>query len=228
MYMNNESKPGPKTEEGKARSSQNALKHGLTAKTISLTNEDQAELDAILAEYMDDWQPVGRTERDLVVTLASCHFRIERIRRMETASIDYHSGLMLEQVQKVDNYDTPLVQSAGYHSAAKQIDFFGRHEARLDRMAREARKQLIVLQDRRRKLSTPEPAKKSQNESTKLPALVSINDMIRTGLCPSLGPNSEWERGLRKLHKIAQTNPGTDTQNDPNNTRPKEPGDAVA
>ena len=34
---------GPKTEAGRQRSSQNALKHGLTAETLVLPTEDPAE-----------------------------------------------------------------------------------------------------------------------------------------------------------------------------------------
>ena len=37
---------GPKTPEGKAIVSQNALKHGLTAQNACVTDEDQDEFDA--------------------------------------------------------------------------------------------------------------------------------------------------------------------------------------
>jgi len=40
---------GPKTEAGRKRSSQNALKHGLTAQTLVLPTEDPAEFHQLLA-----------------------------------------------------------------------------------------------------------------------------------------------------------------------------------
>ena len=41
--LNAQRSTGPRTEEGKAASSLNSLKHGLTAKTVVLPGEDPAE-----------------------------------------------------------------------------------------------------------------------------------------------------------------------------------------
>ncbi len=50
---------GPKTEKGKARSRENALKHGLRAFTImpTLPSEDPQRIDDRIQEWMDDVQP---------------------------------------------------------------------------------------------------------------------------------------------------------------------------
>ena len=64
-------KRGPKTPEGKARSSMNALKHGLRARTFGiLPEEDRAEW----AEHLDDlrrcYGPVDAAEEKLVTAIA--------------------------------------------------------------------------------------------------------------------------------------------------------------
>jgi hypothetical protein len=42
---------GPKTPEGKATSSMNALRHGMTAKAILLTNENPEAYNRLAAAY---------------------------------------------------------------------------------------------------------------------------------------------------------------------------------
>lgn len=203
--MEQDTKPGPKTPEGKAISSQNARRHGLTARRSVIDTEELEALEALTAEYMAEWQPVGPTERDLVHELASCVYRSRRISHMESAFVNLEIDLTAESVEKIDGWDAPLASTLAYHHGAKHIDFLGRHEARLHRMARDIRIQLQQLQDRRRKLAQaaaapkPQPApKKCKNE---LPEALSINDAILAGLVPSLGPNSEWARAAQKIAK---------------------------
>jgi len=42
---------GPRSDEGKARSSMNALKTGIYSKSLILPGEDTAALDALTAEF---------------------------------------------------------------------------------------------------------------------------------------------------------------------------------
>src|SRR5277367_1931997 len=53
---------GPNTEEGRRRSSANAIKHGLTAQTLLLPNEDPDEYRQMLDSYLQHFQPVSRIE----------------------------------------------------------------------------------------------------------------------------------------------------------------------
>ncbi|MHC4795738.1 MAG: hypothetical protein ACYTF1_03755, partial [Planctomycetota bacterium] len=57
---------GPKTPEGKARSSQNALKHGLLARQILINDDDPNEktedFDQLLSDLVDELQPDGRIQ----------------------------------------------------------------------------------------------------------------------------------------------------------------------
>jgi len=85
---NSQLSTGPRTEEGKARSSQNSLKHGVFAKTIVLPGESQEEFDALLAGLRKDHKPEGETESNLVRGLAEIQWRLNRLRRYEAAATD--------------------------------------------------------------------------------------------------------------------------------------------
>ncbi|MDR3621752.1 MAG: hypothetical protein P4L85_20535 [Paludisphaera borealis] len=86
---------GPKSDDGKARSKLNALKHGLHAKTVDfvLPHEDPAELDAKIQEWVDDYQPANAVERELVTRAARLSWTLDRAERYETA-------LLAKQVRK--------------------------------------------------------------------------------------------------------------------------------
>ncbi len=57
---------GPTTQEGKAISSQNALKHGLDAKTEVLRCESEETYEALIAEFYARYHPTVPEERALV------------------------------------------------------------------------------------------------------------------------------------------------------------------
>ena len=64
---------GPKTEEGKAISSQNRLKHGLArhnGRFAVLPTEDASAFDELLANYLTEHEPTTQTETDLVHAIA--------------------------------------------------------------------------------------------------------------------------------------------------------------
>ena len=61
---------GPKTEKGKAKARQNALKHGGRAKTLDimpvLPQEDPKVLEERIQTWLDEWQPRNAIESGLV------------------------------------------------------------------------------------------------------------------------------------------------------------------
>jgi hypothetical protein len=75
---------GPRTPEGKASSSQNARKHGLTAQDLLIGPEDHEEFNAMLADYQSDVAPQGAIQQTLFDDLVSAAWNLRRIRRMET------------------------------------------------------------------------------------------------------------------------------------------------
>jgi hypothetical protein len=75
---------GPKTPEGKGRSSANAVRHGLLARQIVLPIEDRAQYLELLAALEAEHQPEGPLETCLVHQMASSQWRLQRLTRIET------------------------------------------------------------------------------------------------------------------------------------------------
>ena len=78
---------GPKSLSGKARSSMNSCKHGLTAETVVIANEDPKEFDELRADLENDFRPETRMERELVDRLAGIIWRLRRVPHFEAALI---------------------------------------------------------------------------------------------------------------------------------------------
>ena len=75
---------GPKSEEGKARPAQNALKHGLrAAKHVVLPDEDPAEFAALEAALIAELAPQDTLQSILVGRIARAAWRLERAERIE-------------------------------------------------------------------------------------------------------------------------------------------------
>ena len=53
---NSQHSTGPRTETGKQRSSLNALRHGLTAQTAVLPNEDPATYQRHIQQFLDEYK----------------------------------------------------------------------------------------------------------------------------------------------------------------------------
>jgi hypothetical protein len=80
---NSQYSTGPRTEAGKQRSSQNALRHGLTARTAVLASEDQAAYEQHCRKFENEYRPATATETQLVQELADTSWRLNRIPLLE-------------------------------------------------------------------------------------------------------------------------------------------------
>jgi hypothetical protein len=74
---------GPRTGGGRMRSSLNALKHGLSAKLIVLADENPQELEELLAEQHEEFQPNGALENAAVIEMTRALWRMRRAARIE-------------------------------------------------------------------------------------------------------------------------------------------------
>ncbi len=77
---------GPRTEDGKARSSQNAFKHGLCVPRV-LPGEDAAEFEAFRQLQFDEQAPSGATETMLVEDLVLNYWLLNRARAAEARAL---------------------------------------------------------------------------------------------------------------------------------------------
>ena len=85
---------GPRTDGGKATSSQNAVKHGLFAREAVIHGEDPAEFDLYRDAFLADLRPVGPMESMLAERIVSLSWRLQRAERLQNEAID-------EQILKV-------------------------------------------------------------------------------------------------------------------------------
>jgi hypothetical protein len=75
---------GPKTPEGKARSAQNALKHGLRAqRCVVLPSEDAVEFEALEAALLEELAPEGALQSVLAQRVVAAAWRLGRAERLE-------------------------------------------------------------------------------------------------------------------------------------------------
>lgn len=78
---------GPRTPEGKARSSMNALKHGLAAKTPLIPGEDAEEFLQFVWDIVEDLEPEGPVQAELAQRAAVLMWRRRRAVEAERQAI---------------------------------------------------------------------------------------------------------------------------------------------
>jgi len=120
---------GPRTEAGKHRSSQNALRHGLTAQTAVLPSEDLAAYEQHCRQFRDEYKPATPTETQLVRELADTSWRLNRIPLLETEIL-------------TQSTDSP-------QSTIEALAQLGLHSSRLSRQFQKTLDQLRAIQSER-------------------------------------------------------------------------------
>lgn len=126
---------GPKTAEGKASSSKNNLKYGLSSKEfVVIPGEEQTVKDWITGLH-DEIQPCGALEVDVFRQLAHASWTLHRCRQAEVQS--FHN-------QRHKGYD--ILAYPVSEDALKLIDLYTR---RAERTYHRALKELKILQTER-------------------------------------------------------------------------------
>jgi len=120
--QNAQSSTGPRTPEGKARVSQNAIKHGLTSKHLIIREDEQEEFTALQSSLLAELAPEGAIETVTFHDLMHAAWNLHRLRRMEA--------------------ECDLSDFAAY-------DRIGRYQARTQRAYYKALKELRSLQTNR-------------------------------------------------------------------------------
>ena len=81
--VNGSRSSGPVTEQGKQRSSLNAMKHGVYTDLVLLPGESSEEFMKLLHAYEHQFRPTDQIEMDLIQDLADARWRINRMKRQE-------------------------------------------------------------------------------------------------------------------------------------------------
>ena len=143
---------GPHTPTGKSKSSLNALKTGLTGRTVLLPTEDAAAYQAHIDRFFAEYQPASDPERALVQSVADTEWRLLRIPSLEAGI--YALG-RVEFADQFASEEDPAVRSALieakiYLTYGRQLNNLGIQERRLRNQLPEDLAELKQLQKERR------------------------------------------------------------------------------
>ncbi len=179
---------GPKTPQGKARSSLNALKHGFWSRDLVNPLIDGkrtvADFNALLAQLIADAKPSGKLEEILVEEIAACYWRLRRALRFESANAwrneeldrfddDNDDPLSFpsidaEEAWRERDRQTSTIRDAGLDRlvlpASDDLTQILRFETVLKRSLFRAIDNLRRLQAARRRASSPPPRQEGRNE----------------------------------------------------------------
>jgi hypothetical protein len=148
---NSEHSTGPRTTAGKQRSSLNALRHGLTGHVVVLPTEDQTAYQRHLLRFVDQFQPKGALEEQLVQSLGDTTWRLNRVPATEA------TFLTLAAEDHLDSIHTNEPRAAGalalaqaFHQQCHALANISIYEQRLARLFDRTLKQLHEIQAERR------------------------------------------------------------------------------
>ena len=148
---------GPRTDEGKARVSQNALRHGLTARHLVIRDDEHEEFDALLNSLSSELDPQGAVETVVFHELLHAAWSLHRFRRIEAEA----------SRGSVEDFADPATTTV--------LDRLSRYQARAQRAWQKALHELRVLQTNR----ALRALKLDQQEAAEVPAIASINDLTK-------------------------------------------------
>jgi hypothetical protein len=153
---------GPRTDAGKAVSSMNSLKHGLTSRKVVLPGENHADFDRLHEQLLAEHAPAGVLETELVAEIAACLWRLQRARRYESTLLE--------------NSSFELFVS---HTHAKGFETLLRYMGAIERQFNRAIVRLRETQAERRKRDVLQRASvKAMSATASLPTAHSPNQFV--------------------------------------------------
>ncbi len=156
---------GPVSIDGKARSSQNAVRHGLTAKTVVLNNEDPAQFKILCENLANDYQPQTEYEHELVSQLAGARWKLRRCNILEKGIFDKAVDEIRPKIQaEYEGADEEMVTIFALEQAidSPQLKSLRRYMTQILREERHASSQLEKIR-RERPPQPPAPAAEEKN-----------------------------------------------------------------
>ena len=162
---------GPATPEGRARSSQNALRHGLATRaaalptmSIVLPEESPADFQRLLNSYLDEFAPTSPIEVELVETMASARWRLRRLANIETTLLTNEMETSVsdledffEDVDREPDVEDHLAYAFKRLADGPGLHLLNRYEGTINRSYAQAFKQLHLLRSLRIRVQPNEP-----------------------------------------------------------------------
>jgi len=141
---------GPITHAGKAISSLNAVKTGLTGRTVLLHSDDAAVYQQHLAAYQNEYKPVGLRETELVQSLADTQWRLQRIPGLEMAIYAHGRAENQDYCSQHASTGANLIELGTFLKYEKQLRNLQLQESRLQRRYEKEMAELRSLQKERK------------------------------------------------------------------------------
>jgi hypothetical protein len=91
---------GPRSEAGKAVSSQNATTHGLFTASFAVAPEDRSEFDLLLQLQRDELQPQGINEELIFANLVQAAWKTDLLRRLEAKALAEQNEANLDRYSR--------------------------------------------------------------------------------------------------------------------------------
>jgi hypothetical protein len=156
---------GPSTAEGKQRSSLNALKTGLTGRTVLLPGEDVAAFESHLARFREFFEPATPDEAALVQRLAETRWRLDRCPTLEMnlyalGQVEF-AALFPDESPEVRQ---ALIQAHTFRSYQKEFRNLTTQESRLQRSYERDLAELREFQSARAAMEQEEAALEQEPE----------------------------------------------------------------
>ena len=146
---------GPKTPEGKSRSSKNATTHGLLSDVVVLPGESMEGFEESTETYFTRFSPVDRFEHSMIEEMIASNWRLRRVWAIERS-------MMAGALDRQPDSDDPLSPLAGAFcelADSGRLPLLHRYEARLHQMYQRAVRTLILTRSAvPRQPEGPEPA----------------------------------------------------------------------
>jgi hypothetical protein len=158
---------GPRTPEGRRRSSLNACKTLITSKVHLCSPEEQPAFDAHMAAYREALAPVGILETELVAEISKMKWRQKRVSSVEDSifSIGY-----LDHAENMNTghaaVDSCLAEGMVWKEQAQNLLLISLYETRMRRAVEKDMAALEALQTKRK-----EAYSRAQDEAIRLAQL---------------------------------------------------------
>jgi hypothetical protein len=195
---------GPKTEEGKKRSSMNALRHGLLALNVVLPSENLENFGIMHDYYIEKFDPADGVEHDRVEEMVAASWRLRRCWAYEAILIEL-------EARKRTESNAMVRQALAFRELAKEpaLQLLRRYEGDARRTFAHAQKHLLeVLEEREYETNLD-----SDNPSE-------INDVEAASLAPEPPPPQPQSPILEPSKSPQQDTPKTPPTPSPTQAKP--------